>query len=196
MPRRLVLASGSIYRRALLDKLGLAYTCVSPNIDETARPGEDADALVRRLALDKARAVARTEPDALIIGSDQVATLDGQILGKPLTHARAAQQLHAASGRQVRFITGLCLFDSASGEYQVVAEPFDVQFRSLTEQQIDNYIRREQPLQCAGSFKSEGLGIVLFERLIGDDPNSLIGLPLIRLTRMLEQAGVDVLGAD
>jgi MAF protein len=194
MTRRLVLASSSVYRRALLDKLGIAYSCVSPEVDETAHPDERADALVRRLALSKAQAVAASEPDALIIGSDQVATLGGRILGKPLTEARAIEQLQAASGKTVRFYTGLCLLDSATGDYQLEAVPFDVEFRPLSDTQIVNYVRREQPLHCAGSFKSEGLGIVLFERLRGDDPNTLIGLPLIRLTRMLQNMGVDVLG--
>ena len=195
MTRRLILASGSVYRRALLDKLGLPYSCLSPDIDETALPGESATDLVARLALAKAQAVAATEPDALIIGSDQVATLDGQILGKPLTHARAREQLRAASGKKVRFETGLCLLDSANGRYQRIVEPFEVHFRQLSEAQIEHYLRREQPLHCAGSFKSEGLGIVLFERLSGDDPNTLIGLPLIQLTRMLENLNIDVLGA-
>lgn len=195
MTRRLILASGSVYRRALLDKLGLSYSCQSPDIDETARPGETAADLVSRLALAKAQAVAASEPNALIIGSDQAATLDGQILGKPLTHARALEQLRAASGKKVRFETGLCLLDSASGRYQRIVEPFEVHFRQLSEAQIEHYLRREQPLHCAGSFKSEGLGIVLFERLSGDDPNALIGLPLIQLTRMLENLGIDVLGA-
>lgn len=196
MTRRLVLASSSPYRRALLDRLGLDYSCRSPDIDETPRPGEDAESLVLRLAEAKARAVAEVEPDALIIGSDQVATLEGRILGKPLTVPRACDQLRAASGKRVRFLTGLCLYDSARGAGQQLVEPFDVVFRILSEENIRRYVEREQPLNCAGSFKSEGLGIVLFERLQGDDPNALIGLPLIRLVSLLESAGCPVLGAE
>ncbi|UTW13519.1 Maf family protein [Marinobacterium rhizophilum] len=190
---KLILASSSVYRRALLDTLQLPYECISPDIDESARPGESAETLVRRLALEKAQAVARHTPNALVIGSDQVAVLDGDIIGKPLTHDKARAQLLRASGRSVRFVTGLCLLNSNSRHSQVDAIDFQVHFRTLTEQQINRYLEREQPYQCAGSFKSEGLGIALFERLEGDDPNSLIGLPLIRLVRMLENAGVQVL---
>ncbi|WP_020681526.1 Maf family nucleotide pyrophosphatase [Marinobacterium rhizophilum] len=193
MMNKLILASSSVYRRALLDKLQLPYECISPDIDEAAHPGESAENLVRRLALDKARAVAKTTPNALIIGSDQVAVLDGDIIGKPLTHDRAFAQLRRASGRSVRFITGLCLLNSNSQHSQIDAIDFYVHFRRLSEQQIEHYLQREQPYHCAGSFKAEGLGIALFERLEGDDPNSLIGLPLIRLVRMLENAGVQVL---
>jgi MAF protein len=193
MVNKLILASSSVYRRALLDKLQLPYECISPDIDETAHPGESAEHLVRRLALDKARAIAKNTPNALVIGSDQVAVLDGDIIGKPLTHDRAFAQLQRASGRCVRFITGLCLLNSNSQHSQIEAIDFQVHFRDLNEQQIEHYLRREQPYQCAGSFKAEGLGIALFERLEGDDPNSLIGLPLIRLVRMLENAGVEVL---
>jgi len=193
MMNKLILASSSVYRRALLDKLQLPYECISPDIDEAAHPGESAENLVRRLALEKARAVAKTTPNALIIGSDQVAVLDGDIIGKPLTHDRAFAQLRRTSGRSVRFITGLCLLNSNSQHSQIDAIDFYVHFRRLSEQQIEHYLQREQPYQCAGSFKAEGLGIALFERLEGDDPNSLVGLPLIRLVRMLENAGVQVL---
>lgn len=193
MPPRLILASSSPFRRALLNKLALPYQCQAPDIDESPLAGESAEALVRRLALQKAQAVAVDNSDALIIGSDQVALLDGQILGKPLEHARAVAQLQAASGRRVRFLTGLCLYDSRDRSYQLEAVPFDVQFRVLSAAQIEYYLHHEQPYQCAGSFKSEGLGIALFECLEGEDPNTLIGLPLIRLIRMLAQAGVDVL---
>nr|WP_067292309.1 nucleoside triphosphate pyrophosphatase [Marinobacterium profundum] len=190
---KLILASSSVYRRALLDKLQLPYECISPDIDESPQPGEHAEDLVRRLALEKARAIARTTPNALIIGSDQVAVLDGDIIGKPLTRDKARAQLLRASGRSLRFVTGLCLLNSNSQHSQIDAIDFRVHFRALSEQQIERYLDREEPYQCAGSFKAEGLGIALFERLEGDDPNSLIGLPLIRLVRMLENAGVQVL---
>ncbi|MFC6673815.1 Maf family protein [Marinobacterium aestuariivivens] len=191
--KNLILASSSPFRRVLLDRLGLPYRCISPGIDETPQPHETPEALVQRLALEKARAVARQVPQGLIIGSDQVAVLDGDIIGKPLTHETARCQLQRASGRSVQFLTGLCLLDARTGESQVEAVPFRVHFRTLSDRMIEHYLQREQPYQCAGSFKSEGLGIALFERLEGDDPNSLIGLPLIRLIRMLENAGVEVL---
>jgi len=189
----LVLASTSPFRRELLARLGLPFAVSAPAIDEKALPGEDATGLVARLAEQKARAVAPLWPTALIIGSDQVAVLDGDIIGKPGDHPRAVAQLRRASGQAVTFYTGLCLLDSRSGQYQLAVEPFRVIFRTLTSEMIEAYLHREQPYQCAGSFKSEGLGIALFERLEGDDPTSLVGLPLIRLTRMLEAAGVAVL---
>lgn len=191
--RRLFLASTSPFRRELLMRLGLSFSTQAPDADETRQPGEDARALVARLAECKAEAVAGHQPAALIIGSDQAAVLEGEIIGKPGDHARAARQLQRASGRTVAFYTGLCLLDSASGQRQVAVETFQVTFRMLTPTMIERYLRREQPYDCAGSFKSEGLGIALFERLEGDDPTSLIGLPLIRLTQMLETAGVTVL---
>jgi septum formation protein len=191
--RRLILASTSPFRRKLLARLGLPFTVRAPEVDETRQPGEEAPALVARLAEWKAQAIARQEPAALVIGSDQAAVLAGEIVGKPGDHERAVAQLRRASGRTVTFYTGLCLLDSASNQRQVTVEVFQVAFRRLTAEMIEGYLRREQPYQCAGSFKSEGLGIALFERLEGDDPTSLIGLPLIRLTRMLEAAGVAVL---
>ncbi len=191
--RRLILASTSPFRRELLARLALPFTIQAPDTDETRRPGESAPALVARLARAKAEAVAMREPNALLIGSDQAAVLENDILGKPGNHANALTQLRRASGRTVSFHTGLCLLDSASGQCQVAVETFQVVFRTLSETQIEHYLRREQPYGCAGSFKSEGLGIALFERLEGDDPTGLIGLPLIRLTRMLEAAGVAVL---
>lgn len=192
----LILASTSPFRRAVLEKLGLPFSTEAPEADETPLPDERPEALVERLARAKATAVAAHHTEGLIIGSDQVAVIDGEILGKPGNHERAAAQLRAASGRRVTFFTGLCLMNAATGHAQVDVVPFGVQFRSLTDAQIDNYLRREQPYNSAGSFKSEGLGIVLFERLEGEDPNALIGLPLIRLVRMLENEGVDVLGAS
>lgn len=191
--RRLILASTSPFRRKLLARLGLPFAVRAPEVDETRQPGEEAPALVARLAEWKAQAIARQEPAALVIGSDQAAVLAGEIVGKPGDHERAVAQLRRASGRTVTFYTGLCLLDSASNQRQVTVEVFQVAFRRLTAEMIEGYLRREQPYQCAGSFKSEGLGIALFERLEGDDPTSLIGLPLIRLTRMLEAAGVAVL---
>lgn len=188
-----MLASSSRYRRALLEKLGLDFIADSPAIDESAQPGETPAALVERLAREKAQALATKYPRHLIIGSDQVACLDGEILGKPGNAVRARQQLQAASGRHVLFLTGLCLLDSESGVLQSVVEPFAVEFRMLSAAQIDRYLEREQPFDCAGSFKSEGLGIALFERLEGDDPNALVGLPLIRLVTLLEAAGRPVL---
>lgn len=191
--QELVLASSSPYRQALLKKLGLPFVCASPDIDETPLPDESPMELTRRLAVAKARALADRFPDHLIIGSDQVACLDLQILGKPGSVANATAQLKLTSGRSTEFFTGLCLLNSASGETQTRVERFTVHFRPLSDQQISAYIEREQPLDCAGSFKSEGLGIALFERLEGDDPNTLIGLPLIQLTSMLERAGRPVL---
>ncbi len=193
MQKNLVLASSSPYRRDVLDKLGLAYRSKKPDIDETPLPGELPSALVARLAEAKARAVMHHFPNALIIGSDQVAVLDDEILGKPGTKSNAVKQLQQASGRCVTFLTGLTLLDSATGKATTEVIPFDVHFRRLNDRMIDRYLEKEQPFNCAGSFKSEGLGIVLFERLDGEDPNTLVGLPLIRLTRLLEQAGVEVL---
>jgi septum formation protein len=191
--RQLVLASSSPYRRALLERLGWPFVTASPAIDEAPDPGEAPEALVRRLAEAKARRLAPDFPDAVIIGSDQIAVLDGIALGKPETEERAERQLRAASGRRVEFLTGLCVLDSLSGLSDTVCEPYAVHFRALTDAEIRRYIQRERPLDCAGSFKSEGLGIALFERFEGDDPNALIGLPLIRLAAMLRSVGIDVL---
>jgi len=168
-----------------------AFSWDSPEIDEQALAEEAPEALVQRLALEKAQAVAKRQPEALIIGSDQVAVLaDGTVLGKPGSAERAARQLSQASGSTVTFLTGLCLLNGKTGHYQLCCEPFRVHFRELSEAAIASYIDKEQPLNCAGSFKSEGLGITLFQRLEGDDPNALIGLPLIRLTDMLAKEGV------
>lgn len=192
-PHRLVLASTSPYRRELLNRLGVAFDVSAPDVDESRLPGERPEALVRRLAEAKARAVGLYHTEALIIGSDQVAVIDGEILGKPGAHEAAAGQLRRLSGRRVTFLTGLCLLNSVTGHVQLEVIPFHVIFRELTDGMIENYLRREQPYNCAGSFKSEGLGIALFERLEGDDPTALIGLPLIRLSRMLEAEGIAVL---
>lgn len=189
----LVLASTSPYRKELLQRLGLEFQTAAPNVDETRRPGEQPETLVRRLAEEKAHAVAQTFPDALIIGSDQVAVIGEEILTKPGTHENAVVQLQRCSGQSVTFLTGLCLLNARTGKAQIEAVPFRVHFRTLSSTQIENYLRREQPYNCAGSFKSEGLGITLFDRLEGDDPATLIGLPLIRLTRMLEKEGMPVI---
>ncbi len=191
--QQLVLGSTSPFRRQLLEKLGLPFDTAAPETDETPLEGEGPEQLVARLAEAKARAVAVQYPEALIIGSDQVAVNDGEILGKPHTHDKAMEQLRNASGKHVRFLTGLCLYNAASDTAQVEVVPFDVVFRELTDQMIDNYLKAEQPYNCAGSFKSEAMGIALFEKLEGEDPNSLIGLPLIRLVRMLEAEKVRVI---
>ncbi|WP_318385335.1 nucleoside triphosphate pyrophosphatase [Enterobacter sp.] len=184
---RLVLASTSPYRRALLEKLGVTFECAASGVDETALPGETPRHLVLRLAQAKAQALAERYPQHLIIGSDQVCVLDGEITGKPLTEENAVKQLMKARGNIVTFYTGLALYNSATGHLQTECEPFDVHFRHLSEQEITDYLRKERPLNCAGSFKSEGLGITLFERLEGRDPNTLVGLPLIALCQMLRR---------
>lgn len=189
----IVLASSSLYRRKLLEQLGLPFQWASPALDESAQPGETAEALVERLACAKAQALAEHYPAHWIIGADQAASLDGQILGKPGNLENARRQLQACSGRRAEFLTGLCLLNSATGTASTIVEPFAVVFRKLRPEQIDRYLRREQPFDCAGSFKVEGLGIALFERLEGNDPNTLIGLPLIQLTTLLLRAGIDVL---
>jgi MAF protein len=190
----LVLASTSPFRRELLARLGIPFRTASPAVDESRLPDEAPEALVMRLAEAKARAVAGEYPDTLIVGSDQVACIDGDVLGKPGSRERAIAQLVQASGRTLTFYTGLCLLDAESGRTQVLCEPFRVHFRALTRARIEGYVDRERPFNCAGSFKSEGLGIALFERLEGDDPSALVGLPLIRLVAMLEAEGVEVLG--
>lgn len=191
----LILASSSPYRRALLDRLGMDYHCVSPEIDETPGEHESAEALVARLALEKAWKVAREHPQALVIGSDQVCAFNGLTLGKPGSEAAAREQLRGFSGQRVSFHTGLALVDGRSGTHQSAVERFDVVFRGLSADEIERYVARERPLDCAGAFRMEGLGIALFERFEGDDPNTLIGLPLIRLCAMLRRAGLDPLGA-
>jgi MAF protein len=189
----ILLASSSTYRRELLTRLGLPFAWASPDIDESTGADENADALVSRLSLAKAKALASAYPEHLIIGSDQVAVLGDQIIGKPHTYERAFTQLRNASGNQVIFKTGLCLLNASSGQSQVRVEEFKVEFRDLSDDQINHYLIYEQPYDCAGSFKCEGLGIALFSKLSGDDPNSLIGLPLIRLVDMLKVEGVDPL---
>ena len=190
----LVLASTSPFRQALLSKFGLPFITAAPDCDETPRPSESAQDLVQRLALAKAQALATQYPTHWIIGSDQVCVLDGIITGKPHTVENACAQLAAASGKVITFYTGLALVQPRSRFQQVICEPFNVHFRNLSATEIHNYVAQEQPLNCAGSFKSEGLGICLFEKLQGRDPNTLIGLPLIALNEMLRAAGINALG--
>lgn len=190
MQTPLILASTSRYRKALLEKLGLPFQCASPEVDETPRPGETADNLVRRLAHAKASAIARQHDQGLIIGSDQVCVCDGRILGKPGTVESAVAQLMLAQGRSVTFHTGLCVVNAANGHAEQLVEPFTVHFRSLDEAAIRRYVEAERPLDCAGSFKCEGMGIVLFKALEGRDPNALVGLPLIGLIDLLALHGL------
>ncbi len=189
---KLVLASSSVYRRSLLERLALPFDVASPAIDETALPEETPEQLVARLAEAKARVVADARPGAIVIGSDQVAISEADILGKPGDRDRAIAQLESLSGRNVRFLTSLCVL-SPDLPPLVEIEASTVCFRHLTTHEINTYVDREQPFDCAGSFKSEGLGIALFESIEGDDPNALIGLPLIRLCRMLRIVGLDPL---
>lgn len=189
----LILGSSSVYRRELLARLQLPFSALAPDIDETPLHGETPQATALRLAQEKARKIALTHPNALIIGCDQVATLDGHQLGKPLTHANAVRQLQRMRGRIVAFHSALCLYNAASGSMQAEVVPYEVRFRDLTDAQIECYLLKEQPYHCAGSAKSEGLGIALIEWMRGDDPNALIGLPLIRLISLLQNEGVPVL---
>jgi len=189
----IVLASTSPFRRELLGRLGLPFETTSPDTDESPLPGETPEATALRLSEAKARAVADRHPGALIIGSDQVAVLDGRIYGKPGTHERAVEQLRTMRGRTVNFFTGLCLYNAATGTARVRGIPTLVSFRDLTDAEIENYLRREQPYNCAGSAKSEGLGIAVIARMQGDDPNALVGLPLIALCDLLREEGVAVL---
>ncbi len=189
----LILGSSSPFRKELLGRLGIYFTTESPEIDESGQINETADQLVKRLSLEKATAIAERHENALIIGSDQVAVIDGEILGKPGTVEKAHDQLKMASGRHVTFLTGLCLFNSKTAHSQVDLVPYSVYFRNLTTEQIRAYVEKEQPLNCAGSFKSEGLGVALFQKMEGEDPTALIGLPLIRLVSMLKEEGVEIL---
>ncbi|MBU2875499.1 Maf family protein [Marinobacter salexigens] len=191
MPHKhLLLASSSPYRKELLARLGLSFSCASPNIDESPKKEESPKELAIRLARSKAQALAPKYPGHWVIGSDQVATLpDGTLLSKPGTYSKAIQQLKQSSNKSVNFLTGLALLDADSGELQTCCEKFTVHFRDLTSQEIEAYLRKEEPYDCAGSFKMEGLGITLFRELQGQDPNSLIGLPLIALNNMLTAWG-------
>lgn len=193
MKQTLILASSSEYRRELLLKLQIPFSSVSPHVDETPLAGEKPQETALRLAQVKARKVGSDYPHALIIGCDQVATLDGEQLGKPLNHTNATKQLQKMRGREVTFHSALCLYNAATGNMQAEVVPYVVRFRQLTDEQIQNYLTKEQPYHCAGSAKSEGLGIALIERMLGEDPNALIGLPLIKLISMLQNEGVNVI---
>ena len=193
MTQPLLLASTSPFRKALLEKLQYPFETANPETDEATLPNETAEQLVTRLAEAKARACAHDHPEHLIIGSDQVCVINNRIIGKPHTVENAFLQLQAASGQVVTFYTGLCLHNAKTNDSEVICEPFHVHFKTLTEQEIRHYIKRENPLNCAGSFKSEGLGIALFDRLDGRDPNTLVGLPLIALHEMLAKQGVAIL---
>ena len=189
---RLVLASTSVYRRQLLERFGLPFELARPDVDEAALPGETPPATAQRLALAKAKAVARRWPDALIIGSDQVAHIGAETFGKPGSVDKAIAQLERMSGQTVLFQTALCLLNSGDGSSQLECIPTEVKFRVLGRPEIERYVQREMPLDCAGSAKSEGLGISLLDALSGDDPTALVGLPLIALSRMLPNAGIDL----
>ncbi|MCE9678360.1 Maf family nucleotide pyrophosphatase [Shewanella sp. AS1] len=189
----LFLASTSPYRRQLMEKLALPFDTCAVDTDETPLAFETAQKMVMRLAVNKAKAGAKGKSSGIIIGSDQAALLDTQILGKPLTVENAIKQLSSFSGRKITFYTALALYNLDTDEISVQCEPFSVHFKTLSEQQIRYYVNQEQPLYCAGSFKCEGLGIALFTKMEGRDPNALIGLPLILLTEMLLEFGVDVL---
>ena len=203
MSKSLVLASTSIYRQQLLAKLNRPFISVNPNIDESPIQGETAIQLVERLAQLKALAGSQLiednsdkESQCVVIGSDQVAMINGEIIGKPHTEANAIKQLQLASGQAITFYTGLAVYCPTTKSMHSCVEPFTVHFRQLTDKQIDYYVKTEQPLYCAGSFKSEGLGIALFDKLEGDDPNTLIGLPLIKLINLLALHQVEVLAQE
>lgn len=188
----LVLGSSSPFRKEVLSSLMVPFETCSPEIDESPLEDESPIELVERLAIEKAKEVAKSYPNALIIGSDQVAMHGEKIVGKPHTHERAAEQLNEASGRKIELFTGLALINSNTGRIQSTVEPFCVHFKELSNNTIEQYLRKEKPYNCAGSVRSEGLGVALFKRFDGDDPNALIGLPLIRLIEMLERENFDL----
>jgi septum formation protein len=190
--KKLILASSSPFRKQLLERLHLDFDCVSPDVDESVQADEDAQHYVRRLAQTKAQVIAMENPDAVVIGSDQCALLEGQILGKPGNHHNALQQLRNAQGKTVLFRTALCVMQSETNFCAVDEVPYEVEFRKLGDNQLEHYLQVEQPYQCAGSFKAEGYGSCLFQSMRGDDPTALIGLPLLKLTVMLEAAGIKV----
>ncbi|AIU67396.1 nucleoside triphosphate pyrophosphatase [Vibrio coralliilyticus] len=193
MPQyQLVLASTSPFRKQLLNKLSVPFETASPDCDETPFSNERPEDLVKRLAKEKAESCHSDKP-SLVIGSDQVCVIDGQIIGKPLNRENAIQQLSRQSGKAIQFYTGLALHNTETNITDVKLDTFTVHFRQLTQQQISRYVEKEEPYYCAGSFKSEGLGIALFEKLEGKDPNTLVGLPLIDLIDMLETQGFSIL---
>lgn len=193
MNSTLILASSSIYRRELLTRLQLPFSCISPDVDESPLKNELPQTTALRLAQVKSIKVGLSHPNALIIGCDQVATLDNIQLGKPLTHDNATKQLRLMRGREVVFHSALCLYNPVTLNMQAEVVPYMVMFRNLSDAQIENYLIKEQPYQCAGSAKSEGLGIAIIEKMTGEDPNALIGLPLIKLVSMLQNEGVNVI---
>jgi len=188
--KNIVLGSTSRFRKELLKRFNIDFIVDSPNIDETPLDNETPEDYVRRLSLEKAQAVAQNHPNALIIASDQCSVLNGVIRGKPGNHDNAVKQLTESSDKKVTFLTGLCLYDTSDDSYQLDLIPFHVKFRKLKKSEIESYLIAEKPYSCAGSFKSEGLGITLFKRLQGDDPTALVGLPLIRLAEMLRNSGI------
>jgi septum formation protein len=190
--KKLILASSSPFRKELLARLQLNFDCLAPEVDESILADEEALQYVRRLAETKARVIAQQNPDAIVIGSDQCALLDGQILGKPGSHENALSQLRQAQGKRVVFHTAVCVLQLSSGFCAVEDVPFEVEFRQLNDHQLEHYLRVEEPYQCAGSFKAEGYGSCLFKCMRGDDPSALIGLPLFKLIEMLEAAGMEI----
>ncbi len=190
MPPPLVLASSSPYRAEMLRRLGVAFTTVTSGIDETPAAAETAERLVKRLALDKARHVARQQPEALVIGADQVAVLGGRVLGKPGTRERAIEQIGEMSGNAVEYLSGVALLGPDRQQVDIVSTR--LQYRRLTDPEIERYVDRDRPLDCAGSMRSEGLGISLLESLSADDPTALIGMPLIRIAQWLREAGFEI----
>lgn len=190
---KIILASSSSYRKSLLEPLIPTLECISPDIDESHEKNESPTDYVCRLALEKAKCIAQFHNDALVIGSDQCAELNGRIISKPCNLDEAFDQLTAASGNLMTFYTGLCLFNAAKVSRQLKCDTYEVKFRNLSDEQIRAYLQKDQPFDCAGSFKSESFGITLFENMQGNDPNTLIGLPLIELVTMLNNEGVDLL---
>ncbi|MCW8851976.1 MAG: Maf family nucleotide pyrophosphatase [Gammaproteobacteria bacterium] len=190
---KLVLGSTSPFRKALLQRLGIDFECDSPDIDETPLKDEPVEEMVVRLAIAKAQAISARHPNSLIIGSDQSAVLNGKKLSKPGNFENAFKQLSRASGQKITFQTGLCLLNTRTGNIQSSCVPYTVVFKELTPTMIENYLHKEEPYNCAGSFKSEALGIALFERFEGNDPNALIGLPLIELVNFLDNEGFSIL---
>lgn len=193
MKQALILASSSVYRRELLQRLQIPFRSISPHVDEAVLAGEAPQETALRLSKEKAIKIGEEHPHALVIGCDQVAVLNGEQLGKPLNHKNATKQLQAMRGQEVAFYSALCLYNAETGNMQAEAVPYLVKFRQLTDDQIEHYLVKEQPYQCAGSAKSEGLGIALIECMTGEDPNALIGLPLIKLINMLQNEGVNVI---
>lgn len=191
--RTLVLASQSPYRAAQLKQLRLPFTTFKPNIDELPQPNESPTELVQRLAREKAATALSAFPNAIVIGSDQVAVFEGEIIGKPGNYDNAFAQLNRFSGKTIEFLTGVCVLDTATGVFDIRVAPFSVSFRVLSSSQIHNYLKLDQPYDCAGSFKAESLGVALFTKMTGDDINALIGLPLIELVDMLHNAGIAVI---